>query len=100
MGKGIKILEKNGVKLTREEWMTEAELCEKSDSLLTCRAIIRNTVDEGLFPEQKEKTLFEDADHLASRGHLVTARAIVNYAIDIIEYKKTAFLKAIDFEKK
>jgi hypothetical protein len=30
--KGIKVLEKNGVKIVRDEWLAEAELAEKSEN--------------------------------------------------------------------
>jgi len=50
---------KHQVKLSRDQWLQQAVLAEQGDSLVTCKAIIKETMDFGLelddFMDEKEK---------------------------------------------
>ena len=54
LSRGIRTLQKNGVKIIRDDWLNEAMVAEKSDNPLTCKAIIEITIGENL-----EQVLFK-----------------------------------------
>lgn len=41
LSKGIKVLQKNDVKINKDDWLNEAEIAEKCNNVLTCHAIVR-----------------------------------------------------------
>lgn len=47
------------MKLSRDQWLAEAVLAEQADSLVTCKAIVQQTMNFGLeidsFASEKEK---------------------------------------------
>lgn len=53
--KGLKVLVKNGVTLKRDDWIEEAEISERSGSIITCKAIIKQALGIGLEEDEKER---------------------------------------------
>ena len=47
--RGIRALQREGVVIDREAWMKEAEAAERAGSVVTCQAIIHNTIGVGVF---------------------------------------------------
>ncbi|OQV00192.1 Tetratricopeptide repeat-containing protein [Cladophialophora immunda] len=67
MNRAVKALVKEGAMLKREEWITEAEKCEEEGAVLTCGAIIRETLGWSLDEDDDRKEIFKD-DAKASIG--------------------------------
>jgi pre-mRNA-processing factor 6 len=89
----------NGVEINREQWVKDAEDAEKSGSVNTCQAIIRNVVGHGIEEEDRKHTWMEDAEACAAHGAYECARAIYMHALSVFPSKKSIWLKAAYFEK-
>lgn len=100
MNRAIKALVKEGAMLKREEWITEAEKCEEEGAVLTCGAIIRETLGWSLDEDDDRKEIFKD-DGKASMGRerYETARAIYAYALRVFPTSKSLWLAAADLER-
>ena len=59
--RGIHALQGQGLVLDREGWMMVAEAAERAGFVVTCQAIIRNTVGIGVEEEDLEMTWIADA---------------------------------------
>lgn len=100
MNRAIKALVKEGAMLKREEWIAEAEKCEEEGAVLTCGAIIRETLGWSLDEDDDRKEIFkDDAKASISRGRYETARAIYAYALRIFPTSKSLWLAAADLER-
>lgn len=97
--RGLKILQKNGVQLKREDWLREAEVAEKNNNIMTCNAIINASADVEIDEEDREKTWLEDARHFTERKSFVTARALYKHAVNVYPHKQHLWIKLIEFEK-
>ncbi|KAG7615011.1 unnamed protein product [Arabidopsis thaliana] len=97
--RGIKTLQREGVVIDRENWMSEAEACERVGSVATCQAIIKNTIGIGVEEEDRKRTWVADADECKKRGSIETARAIYAHALSVFLTKKSIWLKAAQLEK-
>ena len=64
-------LSANGVDINREEWMNDAIACEKSNSVLTCQAIIRSVIGHGLDEHEMKDTWLEDAESVSVYNTLI-----------------------------
>ena len=62
--KAIKILNKNKVKIKREEWIQQAISCEKSKNTMTSKAIIISTIGIGLQEQDYQRIWLEDIQQL------------------------------------
>ncbi|XP_006812364.1 uncharacterized protein LOC102805914, partial [Saccoglossus kowalevskii] len=60
--RAITSLRANMVEINREQWVKDAEECEKSGSIATCQAIIRTIIGIGVEDEDREPTWMDDAD--------------------------------------
>ncbi len=89
------------VVIKRDEWIQEAIDCEKSGAILTCRAIIRNTIHVGVELEDRKKTWMDDAETCLSNQppSIETSRAILDYALEIFPTKKSLWQQAAMLEK-
>ncbi|KAJ3223282.1 hypothetical protein HK099_001323 [Clydaea vesicula] len=96
---GVKTLVGLGSKLDREQWIKEAENCEKNDSLITCQAIIKATIGIGVENEDRESTWMEDAESCAKRQMFATARAIYAFAISNFPKEESVWMQAAFFER-
>ncbi|KAI9808720.1 MAG: hypothetical protein M1825_003872 [Sarcosagium campestre] len=100
MKRAVQALAKESAMLKREEWITEAEKCEEEGAVLTCGAIIRETLGWSLDEDDDRKDIFmEDARASIGRGRYATARAIYAYALRIFFHKKSLWLAAAELEK-
>eukprot|EP01034_Spumella_vulgaris_P030771 gene30771-38033_t len=99
--KMIASLTQYSVVIDREAWIKEAEDCEHSGAVLTCHAIIRNTIFLGLDEEDYRRTWMDDAETLQNKDPVSkeTARAIYNYALEKFPSKKTLWQCAAMHEK-
>ncbi|KAK5192067.1 U4/U6 x U5 tri-snRNP complex subunit Prp1 [Exophiala xenobiotica] len=100
MNRAVKALVKEGAMLKREEWIAEAEKCEEEGAVLTCGAIIRETLGYGLDEDDDRKEIFkDDAKASMSRERYETARAIYAYALRIFPTSTSLWLEAADLER-
>lgn len=54
------------VDIKREEWIQDAEDCEKAGSAATCRAIIKCVIGTGIEEEDRIRTWMDDADAVST----------------------------------
>ncbi|EER43431.1 pre-mRNA-splicing factor [Histoplasma capsulatum var. duboisii H88] len=100
MKRAVQELARESAMLKREEWIGEAEKCEEEGAVLTCAAIIRETLGWGLDEDDDRKDIWmEDARGSIARAKYETARAIYAYALRIFVNKKTIWLAAADLER-
>jgi len=98
--KAVRSLSANGVQIDREQWIKEAEQCEKNNSKITCQAIIKETIGQDVEEEDRKSTWCEDAENAVVRGSIETARAIYNHATQVFPYKKSLWLRMCHLEKR
>ncbi|KAJ1332152.1 hypothetical protein BSLG_008969 [Batrachochytrium salamandrivorans] len=101
-----KILERSVVKLTevgtnldRDQWLAEAEACEKDGFNGVAEAIVRCTISLGIEEDDYKQTWMDDADGCIARGSTMTARAIYTHALGIFPNRKSIWRQAAFFEK-
>ncbi|KAI9836818.1 MAG: hypothetical protein M1819_000983 [Sarea resinae] len=100
MKRAVQALAKESAMLKREEWITEAEKCEEEGAVLTCGAIIRETLGWGLDEDDDRKEIWmDDARSSIGRGKYETARAIYAYALRVFVTSKSIWLAAADLER-
>ncbi|KAH7058807.1 PRP1 splicing factor, N-terminal-domain-containing protein [Macrophomina phaseolina] len=100
MERAVKSLAKEGAMLKREEWITEAEKAEDEGMVVTCQAIIKETLSWGLDEDDDRKDIFmDDARGSIGRGKYETARAIYAYALRIFYNSKTLWEAAVALER-
>ncbi|TGJ82228.1 hypothetical protein E0Z10_g6538 [Xylaria hypoxylon] len=100
MKRAAQVLAKESAMLKRDEWITEAEKCEEEGAIITCGAIIRETLGYGLDEDDDRKeSWLEDARGSVDRGMYETARAIYAYALRVFPTSKTIWLAAADLER-
>ena len=112
VSRAIKKLSSHGVKVRREDWLREAVVAEGAGSVVTARAIIKETmmygVDEGLqegtlSDKDKVKILKrvwnENAEACITQGHIETARAIYFNAVHLHPNKKSLWFNSIKLEE-
>ncbi|KAK2798219.1 hypothetical protein FQN50_008917 [Emmonsiellopsis sp. PD_5] len=100
MRRAVQELAKESAMLKREEWIAEAEKCEEEGAILTCSAIIRETLGWGLDEDDDRKDIWmEDARGSIARGKYETARAIYAYALRVFVNRKSIWLAAADLER-
>ncbi|KAL1952612.1 hypothetical protein VTO42DRAFT_4684 [Malbranchea cinnamomea] len=100
MKRAVQALTNVSAMLKREEWIAEAEKCEEEGAVLTCGAIIRETLGWGLDEDDDRKDIWmEDARNSIARGKYETARAIYAYALRVFFNRKSIWLAAADLER-
>jgi len=100
MKRAVQSLVRESAMLKREEWITEAEKCEEEGAILTCGAIIRETLGWSLDEDDDRKEIWmDDAKASIGRGKFETARAIYAYALRVFVNKKSLWLAAADLER-
>ncbi|KAL9047015.1 MAG: hypothetical protein Q9214_000301 [Letrouitia sp. 1 TL-2023] len=100
MGRAVQKLARENVMLKREEWIAEAEKCESEDALLTCEAIIHQTLGYGLGEDDDRNDLWiEDAKGSIGRGMYSTARAIIQHVLQVFPLSTNGWREAVDLEK-
>ncbi|KAL9063915.1 MAG: hypothetical protein Q9157_008032 [Trypethelium eluteriae] len=100
MERGVKALARESAMLKREEWINEAERCEDEGAVLTCVAIIKETLGWGLEEDDERKGVWkEDAKSSIGRGKYETARAIYAYSLRVFVQSRSLWLAAADLER-
>ncbi|KAI0881712.1 pre-mRNA splicing factor [Annulohypoxylon maeteangense] len=100
MKRAAQVLVKESAMPKREQWIAEAEKCEQEGAIITCGAIIRETLGYGLDEDDDRKdTWLDDARDSTNRGMYETARAIYAYALRVFPTSKTIWLAAADLER-
>ncbi|KAK9354479.1 PRP1 splicing factor, N-terminal-domain-containing protein [Lipomyces doorenjongii] len=97
--RGIAELQRRGGMLERDQWITESEECEKEGAVITCQAIIRSTLGQGLEEEDQEAIWLDDARNSVARGCYETARAIYAYALRVFPSVQVLWREATNLEK-
>ncbi|XP_049516906.1 uncharacterized protein LOC119455923 [Dermacentor silvarum] len=95
--RAIASLRANGVEINREQWFKDAVECEKSQSILTCQAIIRCVVGIGVEDEDRKHTWMEDAEAQPRVPRSVPV--LYRHALSVFPSKKSIWLRAAYFEK-
>ncbi|XP_030829995.1 pre-mRNA-processing factor 6 [Strongylocentrotus purpuratus] len=97
--RAITSLKANMVEINREQWIEDAEECEKASSVGTCQAIIQAVIGVGIEDEDRETTWMDDADSCASHGAHECARAIYAHSLTLFQSRKKIWMEAAYFEK-
>ena len=101
---------KHGVQVGRDQWLEQAVIAEQGDSLMTCRAIVKETIDFGIienddYMDEKEKkrvtrqTWLENIDALEKQGAIETAKSLIMNAIALDSGKKSLWMRAQKLEQ-
>ncbi|KAF9330959.1 hypothetical protein BG006_006126 [Podila minutissima] len=85
--------------LTRDQWLEEAERCEKNAFIHTCQAIVRTTIAMGVEEPDMKSTWMEDAESAIAHQSYGTARAIYAHALRTFPHKKSIWRRAALLEK-
>lgn len=96
--RAIQLLANKGVVLEREQWLSLAMEAEEAKCPITCQAIVKNTIELGLDPEDRKSTWLEDVDNCVINKSYITARAIFEYATTVFKDKKGLWRRAAQFE--
>lgn len=99
ISKGVTALKKNGVELTREQWLAEAETAETQGAVLTSQAIVKATLHLDVEEEDRKDVWLEDAQTMEAKGLIGVARAIYAYCINVFPQKMEIWRKAAELEK-
>lgn len=98
--RGVQSLARESAMLKREEWIAEAEKCEEEGAIITCGAIIQETLGWGLDEDDDRKDIWmDDAKASIGRGKYETARAIYAYALRVFVNRKSIWLAAAELER-
>jgi len=97
--KAIKSLSSNIMVMDREKWIAEAEKSEKNNYIITCQAIILETIGMGIDDDERKRIWSIDAEECISRGSIKTASAIYSHTLSIFPHKKSIWFKVAQLEK-
>ncbi len=95
----IKTLTKAQVRLSRSAWLQEAVKAEQAGSMLTCRAIVKSTMEIDVEPDEYKKVWLQNAAEACEKGAIETARALYAEACRRLPKKKGVWMRAFEFEK-
>ncbi|WAR16561.1 PRP6-like protein [Mya arenaria] len=87
-------LRANMVEINKEQWLKDAEDCEKSGSMHTCQAIVQAVIGIGVEEEDKKHTWMEDAES----GDVPAARSILALAFQANPNSEEIWLAAVKLE--
>ncbi|CAI6335516.1 unnamed protein product [Periconia digitata] len=100
MERAVKALIKENAMPSREDWITQAEICEEEGDVVTAGAIIKATIGWKLDENDERKdTWLEDAKNCTAHGRYATARAILAYTVSMFPYSTRVWLASADLEK-
>jgi len=95
----VRSLQMAQVIIPREQWLREAEAAEATGAVVTCQALVRETIGVGVEDEDRKRVWVEDATACLSRGSIETARAIYAHALSVFPGKKSLWLRVAQLEK-
>ena len=101
IARALHSLQGNGVVISREAWIQEAENSERAVPPMahTCRAIVKEVAGLGVEEEDKRRTWLGDAEEAMKRGSIETARAIYELALASYPGKEAVWRAAASLEK-
>ncbi|KAF2244782.1 hypothetical protein BU26DRAFT_542686 [Trematosphaeria pertusa] len=100
MERAVKALIKENAMPKREEWITQAEVCEEENDIVTAGSIVKATIGWGLDENDDRRDVWlEDAKSTSARGHHEVARAILAHTVSIFPYSTTVWHASADLEK-
>lgn len=99
MAMAVSSLTKAQVILTREQWLQEAEVCERDGSPLTAQAIVKASIHLEVEEEDRKLVWLEDADRAEKGGFYQVARACFVVLLETFPNSESVWRKAADFEK-
>ncbi|KAF2028702.1 hypothetical protein EK21DRAFT_101596 [Setomelanomma holmii] len=100
MERAVKALIKENAMIKREEWLTQAEICEEEGDKVTAASIVKATIGWGLDEDDDRRDVWlDDSKGVSSRGRYETARAILGHAVSIFPYSTTVWHASADLEK-
>lgn len=97
--RAVNVLSESGTVMDRDQWLVEAESCEKTGAVGTCQSIIHATIGLNIEEEDRKKTWMDDADTCIAHGCIESARAIYAHALKIFPEKKSIWRRAAYLEK-
>ena len=97
--RSIESLRNHRVDVSREEWLTDAENCEKAGNILTCQAIISNVIGMNVDEQDREDVWLNDSETMTSKGSIECARAIYMHALHIFPSHQRIWEEAAHFER-
>jgi pre-mRNA-processing factor 6 len=97
--KAVKSLAAQRVVIDREQWLKEAQKCEKDGYPLSCHAIVKWTIGIGVEDQDRKYTWRADASSLISQGHIECARAVYEQILSHFSSKPEFWLEAAQLEK-
>jgi len=95
----LKGLNKAKAQVSRETWLTEAVKAEQSGSVLTCKAIVKYTMELGLDKDDFKSRWLENADEATKEYAIETARTLYHEACNRLPKDEDVWIRAFDFEK-
>ncbi|KAJ3054561.1 hypothetical protein HK097_001445 [Rhizophlyctis rosea] len=99
VNRAVAQLAAKGGSLDRDQWLKEAEGCEKDGFVRTCQAVVATTVGMGIDEEDQKRQWMEDAESAISGECYATARAIYAHALKVMPNKKSIWRRAAFLEK-
>ncbi|MGH0136142.1 UNVERIFIED_CONTAM: hypothetical protein FKN15_009782 [Acipenser sinensis] len=103
--RAITSLRANGVEINREQWIQDAEECDKAGSVATCQAVIRAVIGIGIEEEDCKHTWMEDAEssedvwlEAARLQPGDTAKAVVAQAVRHLPQSVRIYIRAAELE--
>ena len=97
--RAVKSLEANRVEIKRDDWIADAIECDKTGSLKTCQAIIRNVIGIGVEEEDAIDNWTEDTQKCVEQEAYECARAIYAHALTVYPANKDLWVEAAHFER-
>ncbi|KAF9733139.1 hypothetical protein PMIN03_010442 [Paraphaeosphaeria minitans] len=100
MERAVKALIKENAMPSREDWTTQAEICEEEGDIVTAGAIIKATIGWKLDEDDDRRDVWlEDAKNSQARGRYEVARAILANAVSNFPTSTTVWHASADLEK-
>lgn len=100
MERAVKALIKENAMPSREDWITQAELCEEEGDVVTAGSIIKATIGWKLDEDDDRRDIWlEDAKNSSAHGRHAVARAILAHAVSIFKNSTTVWHASADLEK-
>ncbi|KJE95997.1 pre-mRNA splicing factor [Capsaspora owczarzaki ATCC 30864] len=97
--RAIKALSANGVQIVRDDWLADAQVCEKANSIATAKSIVMNVIDVGVEAEDRRVTWADDAATFVSQNCINCARAVYEHALEKFSSKQSLWKSAALLEK-
>ena len=97
--RAVKTLAASSAVIDRERWLREAESCEEAGYPITCAAIVRATVGQGVEDVDRKRTWLNDARSAKRKGRAATSRAIYAQLLAAFPESPALWEEAADLEK-